>query len=54
MAKGHKPKTCFVISPIGEEGSEIRERSDLVLEFVDKAGRGEVRVYEHRKGGPDI
>jgi hypothetical protein len=27
-------KTCFVISPIGDEGSETRRRSDLVLKFV--------------------
>jgi hypothetical protein len=27
-------KTCFVISPIGEEGSEIRKRADQVLKFV--------------------
>lgn len=26
--------TCFVISPIGEEGSEIRERSDKLFEYV--------------------
>jgi hypothetical protein len=27
-------KTCFVIAPIGEIGSEIRKRSDLVLKYV--------------------
>ncbi|WP_156405381.1 hypothetical protein [Sphingomonas sp. Root710] len=27
-------KTCFVISAIGPEGSEIRERADLVYDFV--------------------
>lgn len=27
-------KECFVIGPIGEPGSEIRERSDNVLEYV--------------------
>ena len=27
-------KICFVISPIGEEGSEIRERSDQVLKHI--------------------
>lgn len=32
-AKGEK-KVCFVISPIGEEGSETRERSDQVLKHV--------------------
>lgn len=29
-------KKCFVIAPIGEEGSEIRERSDKVLEHIIK------------------
>lgn len=27
-------KTCFVIAPIGEIGSETRKRSDLVLKYV--------------------
>ncbi len=27
-------KTCFVIAPIGESGSETRKRSDLVLKYV--------------------
>ena len=27
-------KTCFVISPIGEEGSDTRKRSDQVLKHV--------------------
>lgn len=30
----HSKKSCFVISPIGEENSEIRARSDEVLEFI--------------------
>jgi hypothetical protein len=29
-------KKCFVIAPIGEEGSEIRERSNKVLEHIIK------------------
>lgn len=29
-----KHKTCFVIAPIGEEGSEIRKRSDQVFKHV--------------------
>ncbi|MCY4625636.1 MAG: hypothetical protein OXC99_11645 [Chloroflexi bacterium] len=33
MASEEK-KTCFVIAPIGDTGSEIRERSDLVLEHI--------------------
>lgn len=31
-----KPKTCFVIAPIGEEGSEPRKRSDLVFKHIIK------------------
>src|SRR5437016_10492301 len=27
-------KTCFVISPIGDEGSEVRRRSDQVLKHI--------------------
>jgi hypothetical protein len=27
-------KTCFVISPIGEQGSETRKRSDLILKYL--------------------
>jgi len=27
-------KKCFVIAPIGEEGSKIRERSDQVLKYI--------------------
>lgn len=27
-------KTCFVIAPIGEEGSDTRKRSDIVLKYV--------------------
>jgi hypothetical protein len=33
---GHPEKTCFVISPIGEEGTEIRRRSDQILNHVIK------------------
>ncbi len=29
-------KKCFVIAPIGEEGSEIKERSDKILEHIIK------------------
>jgi hypothetical protein len=28
------PKRCFVISPIGETGSEVRKRADQVLKYV--------------------
>jgi hypothetical protein len=34
MATEEKKKICFVISPIGEESSEIRERSDQVLKHI--------------------
>ncbi len=38
MAKseGNTKKKCFVIAPIGEEGTEIRARSDKVLEHIIK------------------
>lgn len=29
-------KTCFVVSPIGDEGSEIRKHADTVLEHIVK------------------
>lgn len=29
-------KTCFVVSPIGDEGSEIRKHADTVLEHIIK------------------
>lgn len=28
------PKNCFVIAPIGDEGSETRKRSDQILKYV--------------------
>lgn len=34
MTTKHEKKICFVISPIGEEGSDIRERSDQVLKHI--------------------
>lgn len=34
MATKDDKKICFVISPIGEEGSETRERSDQVLKHI--------------------
>ena len=30
-------KTCFVVAPIGEEHSEVRRRSDLVLRMITQA-----------------
>ncbi len=34
MPKQEKQKVCFVIAPIGEEGSEARRRSDQVLKHI--------------------
>jgi hypothetical protein len=34
MPKQEKEKICFVIAPIGDEGSEIRRRSDQVLKHI--------------------
>lgn len=31
-------KTCFVIGPIGEEGSSARNAADILLRYVIKAG----------------
>ena len=31
-----KIKKCFVISPIGKEGTEIRQKSDLLLNHIVK------------------
>jgi hypothetical protein len=33
-SKEGEKKICFVISPIGEDGSEIRERSDQILKHI--------------------
>jgi hypothetical protein len=41
MTPKRKPKRiCFVAAPIGEEGSEIRKRSDRVLQIIDRAVKG--------------
>ena len=34
MAKKDEPRICFVIAPIGTEGSDIRVRSDQVLKHI--------------------
>ena len=31
-----KQKTCFIVCPISDEGSEIRERSDTLLKHLIK------------------
>jgi len=36
MPKQDALKTCFVISPIGDEGSDIRDRSDEILDYIIK------------------
>jgi hypothetical protein len=37
MRQAEKPmKTCFVISPIGEPGTEVREHADDVFDFIIK------------------
>lgn len=49
-------KTCFVISPIGAPGSDVREHADDVFDFIikpamDKAGYGARRAdHESRPG----
>ena len=49
-------KSCFVIAPIGEEASDIRQRSDQVLKHVirppfEKAGYSVVRADEISRPG---
>lgn len=34
MAKQEKGKVCFIIAPIGDEGSDVRRRSDQVLKHI--------------------
>ncbi len=36
MSISNTDKTCFVIAPIGKEGSETRKHSDQVLEYIIK------------------
>jgi hypothetical protein len=49
-------KTCFLIAPIGEEGSDIRQRSDKILKYVveppaSEAGYEVVRADKIEKPG---
>jgi hypothetical protein len=49
-------KTCFVICPIGDEGSDTRKRSDDMLKYLirpaaDKCGHKAVRADEIEKSG---
>ncbi len=42
------PKRCFVISPIGEAGSVVREHSDDVLDFIIKPAMDELGIVAYR------
>ena len=49
-------KDCFVICPIGADGSEIRRRSDQLLDYVirpvvEKLGYKAIRADEIAKPG---
>jgi len=41
-------KRCFVISPIGPEGSEIREHADDVFDFIIKPAMDELGIHAYR------
>jgi hypothetical protein len=41
-------KRCFVISPIGDEGSEVREHADAVLDFIIKPAMQELGYDAYR------
>jgi len=41
-------KKCFVISPIGDPGTEIREHSDDVLEFIIQPAMEELGIKAYR------
>ena len=41
-------KRCFVISPIGLEGTEIREHSDNVIEFIIGPAMKELGIHAYR------
>lgn len=34
MTEPNEPRLCFVIGPIGDDGSDIRRRSDQVLNYI--------------------
>jgi len=42
------PKKCFVISPIGQSGSEVREHADDVFDFIIKPAMAEVGIAVYR------
>src|ERR1039458_10142774 len=41
-------RRCFVISPIGPEGSDVREHADDVFEFIIKPAVDECNVFAYR------
>jgi len=41
-------RRCFVISPIGQEGSDVREHADDVFEFIIKPAMDECKVFPYR------
>src|SRR5579863_1471971 len=41
-------KRCFIISPIGEAGSAIREHADDVLDFIIKPAMEELGIFAYR------
>jgi hypothetical protein len=45
---GSRSKRCFIISPIGDEGSEWREHADLVKEFIIDPAMEELGIYAYR------
>ena len=42
------PKKCFVISPIGQPGSEVREHADDVFDYIIKPAMDEVGIAVYR------
>jgi hypothetical protein len=42
------PKRCFVISPIGDTGSPVREHADDVFEFIIKPAMEELGITPYR------
>lgn len=42
------PKRCFVISPIGQPGSEVREHADDVFAYIIKPAMDEVGITVYR------
>lgn len=47
-------KRCFVISPIGDEGSEIREHADAVLDFIIRPAMEELGYQAYRSDHSNV